>query len=141
METKSKSVHLEWVGSRMVVGTDHKGHSIAIGYQREKDPEWQGANPSDLLLLSAASCSAYDVVGILEKQKQPPQGMTVTVKAQQNAEIPYNYLSMHITYHVRGEVDPEKLERAIHLSEQKYCSVTNTLRPAMEITSDYEINP
>lgn len=141
METTSKSVHLEWVGSRMVVGTDHKGHTISIGYQREKEPEWQGANPSDLLLLSAASCSTYDVVAILEKQKQPLEGLTVTVTARQNAEVPYNYLSMHITYHIRGDVDPDKVERAIHLSEEKYCSVTNTLRPSMEITSDYDITP
>lgn len=141
METTSKKVKLEWVGSRMVMGTDSKGHSLAIGYQRDHEPEWQGANPSDLLLLSAASCSTYDVVSILEKQKQPLEGLSVSVTAQQKAEVPYNYVAMHLTYHVKGDVDPEKLERAIHLSEEKYCSVTNTLRPCVEITNDYEIHP
>lgn len=141
METTTKEVKLEWVGSRMVVGTDSKGHSLTIGYQRENEPEGQGANPSDLLLLSAASCSTYDVVAILEKQKQPLEGLSVTVTATQKEEVPYNYLSMHITYHVRGDVDPDKLERAIYLSEEKYCSVTNTLRPCLEITNDYEIHP
>lgn len=141
MDTTSKSVTLEWVGSRMVVGTDSKGHSLVIGYQREQDPQGRGANPSDLLLLSAASCSSYDVVEILEKQKQPLKEMIVTVDATQKKEPPFNYLTMHITYHIKGDVDPEKLERAIHLSEEKYCSVTNTLRPSVEITSDYEITP
>ncbi len=71
METKTKQVQLEWLRSRMFVGTDHLGNSLAIGYQQEDEPKAQGINPSDLLLLAAASCSAYDVVQILEKSKQP----------------------------------------------------------------------
>ncbi|MBS3753566.1 MAG: hypothetical protein KGY46_09300, partial [Anaerolineales bacterium] len=68
MATKPKSVNLEWVGSRMFVGTDSNGHSLAIGYQREHEPEGRGVSPSEMLMLAAAGCSSYDVVEILEKQ-------------------------------------------------------------------------
>jgi len=60
METKTKQVKLEWLRSRMFVGTDHLGHSLAIGYQSEDEPKAQGVNPSDMMLLAAASCSAYE---------------------------------------------------------------------------------
>lgn len=141
MAAKPKSVKLEWVGSRMFVGTDSNGHSLAIGYQREHEPEGRGVSPSDMLMLAAAGCSSYDVVEILEKQKQPLESLSVTVKGTQKKDPPFNYQTMHITYHVKGDVQPEKVERAIQLSEEKYCSVTNTLRAGVEITSDYEIHP
>ncbi|MFO8036496.1 MAG: OsmC family protein [Anaerolineales bacterium] len=141
METTSKSVKLEWVGSRMFAGTDSKGHSLTIGYNRDHRPESQGASPSDLLMLSAASCSAYDVVEILEKQKQPLEGLSVTVTGTQKKDPPTKYLSMHLTYRVKGDVEPEKLERAIQLSEEKYCTVSITLRQCVDITSEYKIHP
>ena len=79
----------------MFVDTDHLGNSLAIGYQREDEPHGQGINPSDLLLLAAASCSAYDVVQILEKGKQPLEDLKVDVSAEQNQEAPYPYASLY----------------------------------------------
>ena len=58
METKTKEVKLEWLRSRMFVGTDHLGKSVAIGYLMDDEPKASGVNPSDMLLLAAASCSA-----------------------------------------------------------------------------------
>jgi putative redox protein len=139
METKTKQVQVEWLRSRMFVGTDHLGNSLAIGYLREEEPEGQGINPSDMLLLAAASCSAYDVVQILEKGKQPLEDLTVEVSAEQSQENPFPYLSMHFTYRVKGNVDPNKLQRAMQLSEDKYCSVLATLKPGLTFTSDYLI--
>ncbi len=85
---------MEWLCSRMFVDTDHLGNSLAIGYQREDEPHGQGINPSDLLL-AAASCSAYDVVQILEKGKQPLEDLKVDVSAEQNQEAPYPYVSLY----------------------------------------------
>lgn len=139
METKTKEVKLEWLRSRMFVGTDHLGNSLAIGYDRESEPEGQGINPSDLLLLAASSCSAYDVVQILEKGKQPLESLKVEVQAEQSQESPYPYVALHFNYIVKGSVDPDKLQRAMQLSEDKYCSVLATLKPGLVFTSEYTL--
>ncbi|MFN2113451.1 MAG: OsmC family protein [Anaerolineales bacterium] len=139
METQTKQVKLEWLRSRMFVGTDHLGKSIAIGYDRESDPEGKAVNPSDLLLLSAASCSAYDVVQILEKAKQPLESLQVEVQAEQSQEAPYPYVSLHFNYIIKGAVDPERIQRAMQLSEDKYCSVLATLKPGLSFTSEFTL--
>jgi putative redox protein len=139
METKTKEVYLEWLRSRMFVGTDHLGKSIAIGYQREDEPHWEGINPSDMLLLAAASCSAYDVVQILEKSRQPLEGLKVDVSAEQSQDPPYPYVSLHFNYIIKGAVDPDKIQRAMQLSEDKYCSVLATLKPGLSFTSEYTL--
>lgn len=139
METKTKQVKLEWLRSRMFVGTDHLGTSIAIGYDKESDLAGQGVNPSDMLLLAAASCSAYDVVQILEKAKQPLENLQVDVSAEQSQESPYPYVSLHFNYIVKGDVDPDKIQRAMQLSEDKYCSVLATLKPGLVFTSEYTL--
>ncbi len=137
METKTKEVKLEWLRSRMFVGTDHLGNSIAIGYQREEEPFAQGINPSDLLLLAAASCSAYDVVQILEKSKQPLEDLKVDVTAEQSQENPFPYISLHFIYRIKGDIPSEKIQRAMQLSEDKYCSVLATLKPGLTFTSEF----
>jgi len=139
METKSKEVKLEWLRSRMFVGTDHMGTSIAIGYDRESDPEAKAINPSDMLLLAAASCSAYDVVQILEKSKQPLEGLKMEVRADQSQEPPYPYVGLHFNYFIKGAVNPDKIQRAMQLSEDKYCSVLATLKPGLTFTSEYTL--
>ena len=139
METKTKEVKLEWLRSRMFVGTDHLGNSLAIGYQREDEPHGAGINPSDMLLLAAASCSAYDVVQILEKGKQPLEDLKVDVTAEQSQESPYPYVSLHFNYRIWGDVPAEKIQRAMRLSEEKYCSVLATLKPGLTFTSEFTL--
>ena len=139
METKTKHVKLEWLRSRLFVGTDHLGTSIAIGYDRESDPEGKAINPSDLMLLSAASCSAYDVVQILEKAKQPLEDLKMEISADQSQEAPYPYVALRFNYIIKGDVDPSKIERAMELSEEKYCSVLATLRPGLKFSSEYTL--
>ena len=139
METKTQEVNVEWLRSRMFVGTDHLGKSIAIGYLREDEPQGEGINPSDMLLLAAASCSAYDVVQILEKSRQPLMGLRVDVTAEQSQEQPYPYTSLHFNYIIKGDVAPDKIERAMQLSEDKYCSVLATVKPGLTFTSEYTL--
>jgi len=139
METKTKQVKLEWLRSRMFVGTDHLGTSLAIGYDQDQEPQGQGVNPSDMLLLAAASCSAYDVVQILEKGKQPLEKLKIDVTAEQSQEQPYPYISLHFNYIIRGDVPADKIQRAMQLSEEKYCSVLATLKPGLSFTSEFTI--
>ncbi|NUM47157.1 MAG: OsmC family protein [Anaerolineales bacterium] len=135
----TSTVALTWIESKLMTGADSFGHPLVIGSSSEKDPKWAGLKPSDLLLLAAASCSTYDVVEILTKQREPLLGLDVQCTGEQEPEPPYRFTKIHLHYKVTGNINPAKLERAIQLSEDKYCSVINTLKPTVEFTSDYEL--
>ena len=123
----------------MMLGVDSRGAAIPIGFNRDEDPAWSAVKPSDLLLLAAASCSAYDVVEILQKQREPLEGLDIQCTGEQITEQPYKFVTVHLKYMIKGAVNPKKVERAIQLSEDKYCSVLATLRPSLEISSEFEI--
>ena len=139
METVKGTVKIKWIESRMMLGIDSRGASIPIGFNRDEVPIWMAVKPSDLLLLAAASCSAYDVVEILQKQREPLEGLDIQCMGEQMTEQPYQFIKVHLKYIIKGEVNPKKVERAIKLSEEKYCSVLATLRPSLEISSEYEV--
>jgi putative redox protein len=141
METATSTVHLKWIDATLMAGMDSRGRSIVIGTDLQAQPEWLGVKASDLLLLAAASCSTYDVINILSKQREPLKRLEVACSGQQLTQPPYIFVRIHLHYIATGPVDPQKLEKAILLSEEKYCSVVNTLRPSVEITHDYEIIP
>ena len=133
------TVTLKWIESQLMLGTDSFGRPMVIGWERDKEPEWTGLKPSDLLLLAAASCSVYDVVAILTKQREPLTSLEVICSGDQLPDPPYTFTNIHLHYTVKGAVNPDKLKRAITLSEEKYCSVINTLKPAVTVTSDFEV--
>lgn len=132
-------VVVRWLESHFMVGTDSNGNSIVIGKLEDDQLCASGMKPSDLLLLAAASCSTYDVVDILSKQREPFTNLQVKCEGIQTDEPPYNFIKIHLHYKVTGAVEIKKLEKAINLSEEKYCSVINTIRPGVQITSDFEI--
>jgi putative redox protein len=133
------TVSIKWIDSQLMVGVDSYGHPLITGSWPEKDPEWAGLKPSDLLMLSAAACSVYDVIMILDKQREPIDTLEVDCTGTQAPDPPYAFTHMHLHYRARGAVSDAKLARAIQLSEDKYCSVVNTLRPTVEITSGYHL--
>jgi putative redox protein len=133
------TVTVKWIESLLMTGVDSFGRPLVIGWQRDKEPEWTGVKPSDLLLLAAASCSSYDIVTILTKQREPLEGLEVSCTGEQESDPPYQFTSIHLHYAVKGTLNPKKVERAIQLSEEKYCSVTNTLQHGVKITHDFEI--
>lgn len=132
-------ITLRWLEDKLMMASDSNGHSVVIGKSPDPEHEWAGVKPSDLLLMAVASCSAYDVVEILTKQREPLEDLKVICNGDQKSEPPYTFTCIQVHYQVRGPVSPEKLERAIQLSEDKYCSVISTLRPGVPIVSDYEI--
>jgi putative redox protein len=133
------TVTLRWVEGILMVGTDSTGHSIVIGRSPENRETFIGVKPSDLLLLAVASCTAYDVVDILAKQREPLENLKIQCSGEQQPDPPYTFTKIHLHYEVTGALDSKKLERAIQLSEDKYCSVISTLRPGVPVSSDYEI--
>jgi putative redox protein len=133
------TVTIRWVEGVMMVGTDSTGHSIVLGRSPDNPEQFAGVKPSDLLLLAAASCSAHDVIEILRKQREPLEDLKVVCRGEQQSEPPYTFTQIQLHYIATGAVSVQKLEKAIQLSEEKYCSVLSTLRPGVPISSDYEI--
>jgi putative redox protein len=139
-------VSVKWVGddSRMFVGRDSGGRVVVAGSWRDETDEqrieWHGAKASDLLVIALCSCSAYDVVDILGKQRVGLTGLQIIADAEQAPDPPWVFTHIHLHYIVVGrDLDPKKVERAIMLSEEKYCSVAATIRGATRITHDFEV--
>ena len=134
----AKTVRVKWVEKRQFVGTDSSKHSVVMSSQDEENGT--GMSPSQLLLLALGGCTAYDVVGILEKKRQKLTGLEITITGEQEPDPPWTYHKIHVQYVVRGKALREKaVHDAIRISEQKYCSVAATLRGEAEITYDYTI--
>ena len=122
MREKKEPIRLLWTGGQQYVGTDSGRHSIVIAAHDEENHT--GTRPSDLLLLSLASCSAYDVVSILRKKRLDLRSLEVTVTSTQDPDPPWTFRKIHLTFHVRGVgITQENVNQAIELSLTKYCSV------------------
>lgn len=139
------NIAVKWAGkdSQLFIGRDSFGHVVMSGSWPSDDPKWQewkATKPSDLLLLSLASCSAYDVVMILGRQRQNLVDLYIHVDGQQAAEAPYQFTNIHLHYTVEGVgLDENKVARAIELSETKYCSVAATISGVATLTHSFEI--
>lgn len=140
------NIAVQWTGgdSQMFIGRDSFGHvSIAGSWPKDDHDawtEWKALKPSDMLVMSLASCSAYDVVMILKRQRQKITGLYISAEAEQAPDPPYQFTHIHLHYTVKGEnLDPKKVERAIDLSENKYCSVAATIKGVTKITHDFKI--
>ena len=133
------TVSVKWVESQLMIGVDSLGHTLAIGSWPEREPEWAAMKASDLLMLAAASCSAYDVVMILRKQRADLVDFEVEVTGEQEPEPPNRFTKIHLHYKFKGDLDEGKVRKAIALSEDKYCSIICTLRPTVEFSHSLEI--
>jgi putative redox protein len=139
-------IAVKWTGddSHMFVGRDSRGSTVVAGtWSREEEEDWvdwRGAKASDLLVISLCACSAYDVVDILRKQRQELTGLSVIADPTQAPEPPWQFTHIHLHYVVTGRnLDSAKVERAIALSQDKYCSVAATIRGVTEITFDFRV--
>jgi len=99
-----------------------------------------GFSPMQLLLAGVGGCSAVDIIGILKKQKQDLKDLKIEVDANKIKKGTYSeFKTIHIKYIFTGDLEERKVERAINLSLDKYCSVSKTLEKTSEITHSYEI--
>jgi putative redox protein len=103
------------------------------------DDPGSGVTPMELLATALGGCTAMDVASILVKMRQPLESFSVEVHGERVEEHPKKYTSLEVVYRLKGDLDERKVERAIELSEERYCSVEATLRPAVTLTSRYII--
>ena len=128
-----ETVNLDWIRDRQFILRDRAGFPIFMDQPN-------GVNAADLLPLSLIGCSAYDVIAILEKQRQDVTDLSVTAESTRDPNPAWVFQKIHVHYKVRGRgLNAEKISRAIELGEQKYCGACATLKNAVEITSDFEM--
>jgi len=111
------------------LGTGERGPAVIIDGKSETGP-----GPMDSLLLALAGCMAVDVQAILERSRVPMTGLEVAVEGERAPGHPKRYTRIHLVFRVEGPAEEHqaKLERAVALSEEKFCSVLHSLRPDIE---------
>ena len=136
---RSNPVNVAWKNKGLLfeATTAHGRVDLASGL----DEPGKGVTPMELLATSLGACTAMDVASILVKMRQPLESFSVEVSGERAEDHPKRFLSLDVVYHLKGDLDERKVERAISLSEERYCSVEATIRAAVPITSRYVIEP
>lgn len=135
-------ISCEWNGKMQFDGNVN-GYHVSLDASHPDGTPPNGASPKRLLLLAAAGCTGMDVVPMLEKMQVKLEHLSLDVIADVEEGEPYAYTSMKITYTFKGkdlEASRDKIERAVSLSQEKYCGVAAMLRKAMPITTEIRIN-
>lgn len=99
-----------------------------------------GFRPTELVLAGLGSCMSIDVLSILEKSKQPVEDFDVNVAGTRREEVPGLFKDIVITIKITGDIKVSKLEQAIRLSEEKYCTVFKIVEKTASITTKYTLN-
>lgn len=128
-----------WVGDRTFAGTAESGHTIAFGTAHGEGGK-PGPSPMELVLIGTGGCTAWDVVNILEKGREPVDEVAVALDADRAETEPRVFTRIHLRFTVTGRgVDPKKVARAIDLSMDKYCSASAMLAATAEITHEFAV--
>jgi putative redox protein len=129
------AANVKWTGEMKFQGTANSGFSIPV------DGNSKSANsPTELVLIALCGCTAYDVVSILQKKREPFTAVEVSAEAEKAEQPPRVYTAIKLLYRIRGEVSHKAVEDAVRLSEEKYCSVSAMLSKTARITYRIEID-
>ena len=131
---------IKWVEDRTFTGESETGHIIPFGTSVGADGNKLCPSPMELVLIGTGGCSVFDVIHILEKGREPIEDCVVEMDADRADEDPkvFTRVHMHFIFTGRG-LDPAKVERAIQLSAEKYCSASAMIAKTAEMTHDFEI--
>ena len=133
--TPTVKASLSWNRELIFTGTTQQGYDIEF----DANSQW-GCKPTESLLLSLAGCMAIDIVMMLQKMRVRLTGYRMDITGQRNPDPPQFYKTVDIMMHIQGSgIDSRKVERAVALSRDKYCSVYNSLRKDLELTVRWEI--
>ncbi|MEO0234079.1 MAG: OsmC family protein [candidate division WOR-3 bacterium] len=134
-----KTVNIEWKEDLKFVSK--KGTSEIIMNSSEDEEVMKNFfSPMELVLVSLAGCTGMDVISILKKMRQNVKNFKLTVSGERADEHPKVYTKINIQYFFEGEnLEKDKVERAIELSFNKYCSVSAMLKKSCDVSYTYEI--
>jgi putative redox protein len=136
MSDQWREIEAEWKGGDAFIGSNPIGGIVQMGRLNDIP----GISPMELILVGLAGCTGVDIVDILHKKREPLKALKVKVRGKKAEDFPKIYTEIEVTYLIWGEgIDPKSVERAIQLSEDKYCSVSAMLRQSAQIRTSYQI--
>ncbi len=125
-----------WQEGMTFTGHSESGHNVIL----DGDNPGKGASPMEMILMSVATCSAIDVVSILEKARQNISDVNVEIEAERAETVPKVFTKIHLEFIVTGtDVAEKHVSRAVSLSADKYCSVAKMLETSVNITHSFKI--
>jgi putative redox protein len=131
---------VKWVEQVSFVAESGSGHAVVVDGAPEAGGRNLGMRPMELLLAGAAACTAFDVVWILKRARQPVADCVVDAEAERAPQEPKVFTRIHLRYAVAGRgLDARQVERAVKLSKEKYCSATIMLAHSATITHELRI--
>jgi len=131
---------VKWLGGRAFEGTPDSGHSVIMDSSPDFGGEDRGVRPMELLMLGMGGCTSIDVMNILEKSRQDVTACIAEISAERAETEPKVFVRMHVHFKVTGRnLDAQRVQRAISLSAEKYCSASIMLGKTAEITHDFEL--
>ena len=129
---------VQWIGKQQFVAVGPSGHAVSMDSDRSSNT---APGPMELLLLALGACTATDVVIILEKKRQKLQSLEVICSGERAADPPQVWTKLNILFRLSGQLEESGVKQAIQLSEEKYCSVSATLKKTADLSWNYEIIP
>lgn len=131
---------VKWLDNMSFVGESDSGHSVVMDGAPEFGGRNLGIRPMEMLLLGLGGCTAFDVVMILQKSRQNIDDCEVYIEAERSEQVPKVFTRIHIHFVVSGRgLDNGRVEKAVNLSAEKYCSASEMLGKVAVITHDFEI--
>lgn len=134
------TARVNWAGDRTFLGRSGSNHSVIMDTDPDSGGHDAGIRPMEMLLIGMGGCTAYDVVEILEKGRQPVEGCVVELEADRAGDFPKVFTRIRVRYIISGRgLDPKKVERAVSLSADKYCSATIMMAKTADVSHEIEI--
>ncbi|KPV43634.1 OsmC family protein [Alicyclobacillus ferrooxydans] len=121
------NVKTTWQGKRHFLSQGPSGYQVSMDAKEEAGGEDKGNRPMELLLMGLTGCTGIDIAMIIERMRLPMTGMHIDAQGTRREEHPQAFTEITLTYHIDGDIPPAKAWRAIHLSEEKYCSASASL--------------
>ncbi|MGH8719074.1 MAG: OsmC family protein [Burkholderiales bacterium] len=133
-------VEIKWQQEASFLGETESGHSLLMDGPPDGGGHNLGPRPMETVLLGTGGCTAYDVVHILKKSRQDVTSCEVRIEAERAQADPKVFTHIHFHFVLAGNnLSPTRVEQAIRLSAEKYCSASIMLGKTAEITHDFEI--
>lgn len=120
---------VEWVDNLTFLASGDSGKFTILDYSENKELQ-KGSSPTEMLLQAMCGCTAMDVISILQKKREPVTGLEVKANGTRAAEHPKVFREINLEYVAYGNVNKESLDRAVTLSQDKYCNVSISLKRA-----------
>ena len=134
------NISVKWIDGMLMVGKSDSGHAVVMDGPPEIGGENLGVRPMEMLLLGMTGCTVIDVVSTLKKMREDVVVCQPQVSADRSEEYPKVFTNIHVHFILRGkQLNPSKVDKAIKLSAEKYCSASIMIGKTAIITHDYEI--